>query len=439
MRGRRQWIALAAVLLVAAALRLYKLEDLPAGLYCDEAGNGYNAYALGVAGIDENGVHWPLYVWSFGTSYKNPVFIYSAILPVKLLGLSAFSVRLTSALFGIATVAAMFFLGRALFGPWVGFWAALFLALCPWHLHFSRIAFELIALPFLFVSGCVFLVRFTQGRRTLPAALACYAGVRLCVRAGGAVRARVSARFRRAVFRRPAAPLAPVPARHRRRGAAAHAGGGCSSSPGEDRHGVLPPHHVLDSSSRGGRSSSASRTTTAQFFSPRFWSTTAIRSFATPCASSASSIRSTSRSSCSGPARHCLRRDRASKLMLWWLALYPVAPSLMNEIPSATRGIIGAPVLCLLAGVGFASRCVSPLAGGAGRTPGLAPAPVAVPNGQPVPDASMRRATPARVAPAATGARAAGGGGRRGGGGVGVQAATPICTRTSSTIRPTLR
>src|SRR5262249_4178931 len=61
MRGRRQWIALAAVLLVAAALRIYKLEDLPAGLYCDEAGNGYNAYALGAAGIDENGVHWPLY------------------------------------------------------------------------------------------------------------------------------------------------------------------------------------------------------------------------------------------------------------------------------------------------------------------------------------------------------------------------------------------
>jgi hypothetical protein len=27
-----------------------------------------------------------------------------------------------------------------------------------------------LAFPFLFVSGCVFLVRFTQGRRTLPAA-----------------------------------------------------------------------------------------------------------------------------------------------------------------------------------------------------------------------------------------------------------------------------
>ena len=139
---RRQRIALAAVVLLAAVLRLYQLGDVPAGLYCDEAGNGYNAYALGTAGIDENGVHWPLYVWSFGTAYKNPAFIYAAILPVKLLGLSEFSVRLTSALFGIGTVAAMFLLGRALFTPWVGFWSALFLAVCPWHLHFSRIAFE---------------------------------------------------------------------------------------------------------------------------------------------------------------------------------------------------------------------------------------------------------------------------------------------------------
>ena len=50
-----------------------------------------------------------------------------------------------------------------------------------------------------------------------------------------------------------------------------------------------------------------------------------------------------------------LRRDRASKLLLLWAALYPIGPSLMNEIPSATRGFIGVPILCLLTGVGFAA------------------------------------------------------------------------------------
>jgi hypothetical protein len=47
--------------------------------------------------------------------------------------------------------------------------------------------------------------------------------------------------------------------------------------------------------------------------------------------------------------------NRAPKLILWWLAVYPVAPSLMNEIPSASRGIIGVAAFCLLAAVGLAA------------------------------------------------------------------------------------
>jgi 4-amino-4-deoxy-L-arabinose transferase-like glycosyltransferase len=354
-RKPRQWAALGALVLLAAVLRLYALGDVPAGLYCDEAGNGYNAYALGTAGIDENGVPWPLYVWSFGTSYKNPVFIYAAILPVKLLGLSEFSVRLTAALFGIATVAAMFFLGRALFTPWVGFWAALFLALCPWHLHFSRIAFELIALPFLFVCGSVFLVRFTQGRRTLPAALACYAA---CVYAYAPAALFVplflvgfGALYLVDLLRRWRQLLLALLV------AAA----------------VLAPAAVFFSRQRTAGTQYFRRTTFVdpqqpwraqlqrfaanyqQFFSARFLVREgdpifrhAVRGFGELYPFYVPFV-------LLGAGTVLLRRDRASKLVLWWLAVYPVAPSLMNEIPSATRGIIGAPVLCLLAGIGFAA------------------------------------------------------------------------------------
>ncbi|HET6223693.1 MAG TPA: glycosyltransferase family 39 protein, partial [Dongiaceae bacterium] len=352
---RRQWIALLAVLVLAAVLRIYRLEDLPAGLYCDEAGNGYNAYALGQAGIDENGTRWPLYVWSFATSYKQPAFIYAAIVPVKLLGLSAFSVRLTAALFGIATVAAMFFLGRALFTPWVGFWAALFLALCPWHLHFSRIAFELIVFPFLSVTGLVFLARFTQGRRTLPIALALFAA---CVYAYAPAALFVPAflvgfgllycidllrRWRQLII---ALALAAA---------------------------VLAPAYVFFTHQQTTGTLYFRRTTFIeaeqpwrpqlerfaynyrQFFSPRFLINEgdpifrhAVRGFGELYPFFVPFV-------VLGAGAALLRRDRASKLVLWWLLLYPVAPSLMNEIPSATRGIIGVPVLCLLAGLGFAA------------------------------------------------------------------------------------
>jgi 4-amino-4-deoxy-L-arabinose transferase-like glycosyltransferase len=355
--GRKsvQRLALCAVLLVAAALRIYDLSDVPAGLYCDEAGNGYNAYALGTAGIDENGRPWPLYVWSFGTSYKNPAFIYAAILPIKLLGLSEFSVRLTAALFGIGTVAGVFFLGRALFTPWVGFWAALFLALCPWHLHFSRIAFELIAFPFLFVVGAVLLVRFTQGRRTLPAALGFFAS---CIYA-----------YAPAAFFVPAFLL----------------GFGLLYVVDLLRHwrqfllalvvtaAVLAPAGWFFTHQTGTGTQYFRRTTFidvqqgwrpqltrfadnyAQFFSARFLVREgdpifrhSVRNFGELYPFYVPFV-------LLGAGAALLRRDRASKLMLWWLALYPVAPSLMNEIPSATRGIIGVPILCLLAGLGFAA------------------------------------------------------------------------------------
>jgi len=391
MRGRRQWLAFAAVLLLAAVLRIYDLEDLPAGLYCDEAGNGYNAYALGAAGIDENGVHWPLYVWSFGTAYKNPVFIYAAILPVKLLGLSAFSVRLTAALFGIATVAVMYVLGRALFGTWVGFWAALFLALCPWHLHFSRIAFELIAFPFLFVTGCLFLVRFAHGRRTLPLALACFAA---CIYAYAPATLFVPAfllgfgllylvdllrHWRQLLLALAVTALVLTPA-------------GLFFT-GQRTQGTLYFRRTtfveFDQPWRPQLQRFA--TNYQQFFSPRFLVREgdpifrhSVRGFGELYAFYIPFI-------ILGAGAALLRRDRASKLVLWWLALYPVAPSLMNEIPSASRGIIGVPVFCLLAGLGFSSslRAIRWLVAGA-----AAPAPVAapLPDGLPTPAAAAASA-----------------------------------------------
>jgi 4-amino-4-deoxy-L-arabinose transferase-like glycosyltransferase len=354
MSGLR-WALLAVVVLLALGLRVWRLDDVPAGLYCDEAGNGYNAYALGTAGIDENGVRFPLYVWSFGTAYKNPLFIYGAILPVKLFGLSAFSVRLAAALFGTATVLALFFLGRALFGFWVGLWAALFLALAPWHLHFSRIAFELIAFPLIAVCGCTLLLRFTQGRRTLPAALGVYA---LGVYA-----------YAPAAFFVPAFLVGfgllflPELLRHWRQFLLALVVAGAVLAPAawffaaQARTGTQyfrrttfldPQQPWREQAERFGRNY-------VQFFSPRFLVREgdpifrhAVRDFGELYPFYVPFV-------LLGAGVALLRRDRASKLLLWWLALYPVAPSLMNEIPSATRGIIGAPILCLLAGTGFAA------------------------------------------------------------------------------------
>src|SRR5262247_1128864 len=124
-RMRAFWAGLLVVAALATVVRVVDLRDLPPGLFCDEAGNGYNSYLLLTTGKDENRERFPLYIWSFGVVYKNPVFIYAATLPIAALGLSEFSVRLTAAGFGVLAVLAIGVLGRLAMGPVGGLIAAL--------------------------------------------------------------------------------------------------------------------------------------------------------------------------------------------------------------------------------------------------------------------------------------------------------------------------
>lgn len=344
---------LVLVTLAALGLRVHRLTELPAGFFCDEAGNGFNTACLLYAGRDETGARLPLYVWSFGTSYKNPVFLYSAMLPMAALGPTELAVRLTAALWGTATVLAMFCLGRALMGPLTGLVAALLLAVCPWHLHFSRIGFELIAFPFFFTCALTCLVRWTQGRRTLGQAavlfglcLYTYVPAKLFVPlflAGIALlywRA-LRARWRESLL---AAALLAV---------------------------TVAPVAIFDLVHHGRAGSYFERTTLlgleaspwalarrfvenyAEFFSPGFlFEASNDRIIRHSVGEHGELYPFMAPLLVLGVLVALLRRDRALRLPLLWLALYPVAAALMNEIPSASRGFIGAAAFCLVAALG---------------------------------------------------------------------------------------
>jgi 4-amino-4-deoxy-L-arabinose transferase-like glycosyltransferase len=156
------WLAshiyLIAIIFLAAFLRTISLDKIPNGFYTDEASIGYNAYSILLTGRDEHGELLPAYFRAFG-EYKNPVYIYCAIPFIKVLGLNEFAVRLTSAMFGTLTVFFTYLLARELFDRKVALWAALLLTISPWHLQFSRTAFEAIALPCLFTVGLYFLLK----------------------------------------------------------------------------------------------------------------------------------------------------------------------------------------------------------------------------------------------------------------------------------------
>jgi 4-amino-4-deoxy-L-arabinose transferase-like glycosyltransferase len=132
---------LAVILTLGFFLRFYQLGLNPPSLDWDEASMAYNAYSLAQTGADEYGNKWPLAIRSFD-DYKPPLYTYLAVPIIKLLGPTEWAIRLPSALAGLGLIPAVYFLGRKFFSKKVALLAALFTAISPWSIQFSRAAFE---------------------------------------------------------------------------------------------------------------------------------------------------------------------------------------------------------------------------------------------------------------------------------------------------------
>ncbi len=158
MKFTKTWVVLIIIIIFAGFLRFYQLGENPASMNSDEAAIGYNAYSILKTGRDEYAQKFPLLFQSFD-DYKLPVYIYLTVPSVAVLGLSNFSVRLLSALLGTLTVAATYFLVVALFGDTNNALIASFLlAISPWHLQFSRSAYEANIAVFFIVLGMTLLL-----------------------------------------------------------------------------------------------------------------------------------------------------------------------------------------------------------------------------------------------------------------------------------------
>src|SRR3990167_2037931 len=103
MRNKVFIILFVFVLLVGVIVRFYKLGEIPNSLDWDEVSQGYNAYSILTTGMDEFGISYPSTIRSFN-DFKTPVYVYLTTIPVGIFGLSPFSVRLPSALFGSLSI-----------------------------------------------------------------------------------------------------------------------------------------------------------------------------------------------------------------------------------------------------------------------------------------------------------------------------------------------
>ena len=118
---RREAVAVLGIMLLAAALRFYRLDALP--LWQDEAASLVHASRpfFSIWGVD---IHPPLY--------------YLLLHLWLVFGDSAFALRSLSALIGIATVPLVFAAGRVIGGARLGLIATLLLAIAPYHLRYTQ-------------------------------------------------------------------------------------------------------------------------------------------------------------------------------------------------------------------------------------------------------------------------------------------------------------
>lgn len=152
-------VALAVIFILGFLLRILWINVGPPGFNADEAALGYNGYSLLQTGKDEWGDGFPIVFKSF-SDYKPGLYVYMALPFIAGFGLNEFAVRIPSILLGTFSILLIYLLAKELFkknGPALA--AAFILSISPWHIHFSRGAWEANVATFFILLGVYALIK----------------------------------------------------------------------------------------------------------------------------------------------------------------------------------------------------------------------------------------------------------------------------------------
>ena len=150
-------VGLLAAMALGAYLRLYRIGELPSEMGCDLPHVYSNVQAILAGGHQ---VFFPSHPGREG------LFFYVTALFARLWGLSHTTIKVSSALVGLATLPALYALGRELYGRPVGLCAAYLGAVSHWHIIASRSGLRAVMLPLLMILAWLWLIRgMRSGRR----------------------------------------------------------------------------------------------------------------------------------------------------------------------------------------------------------------------------------------------------------------------------------
>jgi 4-amino-4-deoxy-L-arabinose transferase-like glycosyltransferase len=161
---RWELAAVAAVLLMAAFFRFWRLLSFPPGLWYDEGVNAADAVSL----IDHDHVR----LW-FNTVFgRSTLYLYMLAASFKVFGYTLFAIRVVPATAGLAALVLFYFLARRLMGQVPALVATALFGVSRWAVVFSRISWEASIQPVIEVATVYFLIRGIDTKSKLSFALA---------------------------------------------------------------------------------------------------------------------------------------------------------------------------------------------------------------------------------------------------------------------------
>ncbi len=163
---KKEYLALALIMILAVFLRFYRLEAIPVGLSGDEGADGFGAKQI------LGGEELPIFFTAdFG---EEPMHTYLVASSFALWGISLWAVRFVSALVGILTIPIVFWLARELFpadegtSSLMAILSAFWVATSYWHIIYSRAGLEVVTLPLFSCAMIFFLWRGIRSERRWP-------------------------------------------------------------------------------------------------------------------------------------------------------------------------------------------------------------------------------------------------------------------------------
>lgn len=140
----KSFFVIIAILILGSFLYSYKIDRVPPRLSADEVPSGYNAYSILSTGKDEYGKSFPI-SFRFYSAYSPPLYVYSTVPAISVLGLNVTSTRIVSVLSGILSIIVIFLLLKNLnvvHNKIVIYLGVLLYTISPWAVMYSRSGYE---------------------------------------------------------------------------------------------------------------------------------------------------------------------------------------------------------------------------------------------------------------------------------------------------------